>query len=199
MNRLCVYCGSSPGKSPDYTDAAKSLAAALVDRNIGLVYGGANVGIMGQIADAVIACGGEVTGIMPQFLVDKEVAHHGLTDLKIVHSMHERKSLMEDLAEGFIALPGGLGTLEELFEVLTWAQLGFHKKPCALLNIRNYYDHLAVFLDHALEEQFIQPSHRNMLLVDDDPSRLLNAMEDYQSPMSALEALNGKWIGRDKT
>jgi uncharacterized protein (TIGR00730 family) len=179
MKKVCVYCGSSSGRRPEYSYAARSLAKALTLRGIGLVYGGASVGIMGEIADAVLAGGGEVIGVIPQALVDKEVAHNGLTELKVVGSMHERKQVMMDLSDGFIALPGGLGTQEELFEVLTWSQLGFHKKPCGLLNVEGYYDKLCSFLDHAVDEQFVKTHHREMLLVDDSPEKLLTLMEAY--------------------
>ena len=179
MKKVCVYCGSSSGKRPEYRYAARSLAKALTLRGIGLVYGGASVGIMGEIADAVLADGGEVIGVIPQALVDKEVAHDGLTELKVVESMHERKTIMMDLSDGFIALPGGLGTQEELFEVLTWSQLDFHKNPCGLLNVEGYYDKLCSFLDHAVEEQFVKTHHREMLLVEDSPEKLLTLMEAY--------------------
>lgn len=191
MNRICVYCGSRPGKRPEYALAAHQLAKELVQRSIGLVYGGAHVGIMGQLADAVLAQNGEVIGIIPQALVDKEVAHYGLTELRIVASMHERKAMMADLADGFIALPGGLGTLEELFEILTWAQLGLHRKPCGLLNIDGYYDGLAAFLDHAVNEQFVKIVDRSMLLIESQPHKLLNSMVSYQAP--SVE----QWIGAD--
>ena len=179
MKKVCVYCGSSAGKRPEYAYAARSLAKALTQRGIGLVYGGASVGIMGEIADAVLAGGGNVIGVIPQALANKEVAHEGLTELKIVGSMHERKQVMMDLSDGFIALPGGLGTQEELFEVLTWSQLGFHKKPCGLLNVEGYYDKLCSFLDHAVEEQFVKTHHREMLLLEDSPEKLLTLMEAY--------------------
>ena len=179
MKKVCVYCGSSLGKRPEYAYAARRLAKALTLQGIGLVYGGASVGIMGEIADAVLAGGGEVIGVIPQVLVDKEVAHGGLTELKVVGSMHERKAIMMEISDGFIALPGGLGTQEELFEVLTWSQLGFHKKPCGLLNVGGYYDKLCSFLDHAVEEQFVKTHHREMLLVEDSPEKLLTLMEGY--------------------
>jgi len=179
MKKVCVYCGSSSGRRPEYGYAARSLAKALILRGIGLVYGGASVGIMGEIADAVLAGGGEVIGVIPQALYDKEVAHGGLSELKVVASMHERKQVMMDISDGFIALPGGLGTQEELFEVLTWSQLGFHNKPCGLLNIEGYYDKLCSFLDHAVDEQFVKTHHREMLLVDDSPDNLLTMMEAY--------------------
>lgn len=177
MKKICVFCGSSPGKQPEYIEVARKLAVALTKREIGLVYGGASVGIMGEIADAVLSSGGEVIGVIPQALVDKEVSHKGLSELKVVASMHERKAVMAQLSDGFIALPGGLGTLEELFEVLTWAQLGFHEKPCGLLNVNGYYDQLCFFLDHAVEEEFVKTSHRKMLLTGDSPEALLSLME----------------------
>ena len=193
MKRICVYCGSNPGKSIEFLESARSLARELVQREICLVYGGASVGIMGEIADTVLAGGGEVIGVIPQALVDKEVSHAGLSELKIVNSMHERKEIMADISAGFIALPGGLGTIEEIFEVLTWAQLGFHKKPCALLNVKGYYDKLTQFLNHAVAEGFIANTHREMLLVEEEPQRLLEIMAAYSAP--AVD----KWIGRDET
>lgn len=188
MKRICVYCGSSSGKSPEYIESAHALAEALVERGIGLVYGGASVGIMGAIADTVLDHGGEVIGVIPQSLVEKEVSHHGLTELKVVASMHERKAAMAEISDGFIALPGGLGTLEELFEMLTWSQLGFHQKPCGILNVKQYFDHLRLFLDHAVEQQFVKDVHRNMLLVEQNPSKLLTLMADYR-PLAV-----GKWM-----
>lgn len=193
MKNICVYCGSSTGKSPEYAEAAQALGKALLARNIGLVYGGASVGLMGIVADTVLAGGGVVTGIIPQALVDKEVSHHGLTELKIVASMHERKAIMADMSDAFIALPGGLGTIEELFEVLTWSQLGFHKKPCGLLNIKQYYDNLLLFLDHVSSEQFVKPIHREMLQVASEPSSLLDMLANYNPP------LVDKLIGRNQT
>ena len=154
----------------------------LVKRGIGLVYGGASVGLMGKIANTVLTGGGQVTGVMPKALVDKEVALNSLQDLRVVSSMHERKALMADLSDGFVGLPGGLGTAEEFFEILTWAQLGFHQKPCGLLNICHYYDDLIAFLDRAVDQKFIRPEHRSMVLVDNDPSALLNRFETYQPP-----------------
>jgi uncharacterized protein (TIGR00730 family) len=191
MKTICVYCGSSSGKNPEYRKAARALATAMVARDIGLVYGGADVGLMGEIANEVLAHGGRVTGIIPQSLIDKEVSHQGLTRLHIVDSMHARKALMAELSDGFIALPGGLGTLEELFEVLTWSQLGFHNKPCGLLNIKQYYDGLAQFLDHAMQEEFIKPSHRDMLINAHSPSQLLDQMANYEPPQVT------KWISHD--
>ena len=193
MKRICVYCGSNPGKSVEFLESARTLAGELVQRDIGLVYGGASVGIMGEIADTVLARGGEVIGVIPQALVDKEVSHTGLTELRIVNSMHERKEIMADLAQGFIALPGRLGTIEEIFEVLTWAQLGFHQKPCALLNVKGYYNQLTQFLDHAVAQGFVTETHRKMLLVEEDPQSLLEVMASYNAP--AVD----KWIGREET
>jgi len=193
MKRVCVYCGSSLGKQAEYIGSARELAKGLTERGIGLVYGGASVGIMGEIADAVLSDGGEVIGVIPQALADKEVAHNGLTELKVVDSMHERKAIMADLADGFIALPGGLGTLEELFEVLTWSQLGLHQKPIGLLNVKAYYEKLRSFLDHAVEEQFVKTSHRALLLVEENPEELLALMENYQPPII------NQWISRDNT
>jgi len=170
-------------------DLAKVLGQELVKNDIGLVYGGASVGIMGEIADTVLAEGGEVVGVIPQALVEKEISHKKLTELRVVESMHERKTMMAEISDGFIALPGGLGTLEELFEVLTWSQLGFHKKPCALLNVEGYYDSLLAFLAHAVDEQFIKPVHHEKLLVESSPIELLLAMSRYQPPSA------DKWIG----
>lgn len=193
MKKICVYCGSSPGLRPEYIAAARFLAEELLARNIGLVYGGAHVGIMGEIADTVLSGGGEVTGIIPKALVEREVSHAGLTELIIVDSMHERKAMMADLSDGFIALPGGLGTIEELFEILTWAQLGFHKKPCGLLNASGYYDHLSAFLDHTVAEGFVMEAHRSMLMVEKNPVTLLDRFATYEPP------LVNKWIGRENT
>ena len=188
MKRMCVYCGSSAGKHPEYSESARALGIALAQRGIELVYGGASVGIMGTLADTVLQAGGKVIGVIPEAIANKEVAHKGLSELKVVGSMHERKSQMAELADGFIALPGGFGTLEELFEILTWSQLGFHKKPCALLNIQGYYNSLQLFLEHAVEQQFIKAVHHDMLLVESEPSKLLARMENYQA------ITEGKWI-----
>jgi uncharacterized protein (TIGR00730 family) len=190
MKRICVFCGSSPGASPRYAELAQRLGAILARRRLTLVYGGGNVGLMGRLADAVLERGGQVIGVIPQALMDLEVGHSGLSDLRIVGSMHERKALMADLADGFIALPGGIGTLEEFCEILTWAQLGMHAKPCGLINVEGYFDHLMTFLDHAVHERFFRPEHRAMVLIEDDPEQLLNRFERYQPPQ--LE----KWIDR---
>jgi uncharacterized protein (TIGR00730 family) len=190
MRRLCVYCGSRPGSQPAYTEAAKHLARTLVKRHIELVYGGASVGTMGVLADTVLAEGGHVIGIIPQAILGREVVHRGLSDLRVVTSMHARKTLMAELSDGFIALPGGLGTLDEVFEILTWGQLGLHQKPCGLLNIRDYYRSLIDFLDHAVSERFITDVHRAMLLVEEEPERLIERFERYKAPTVA------RWVDR---
>lgn len=182
MNRLCVYCGSSPGSGDTYIDAAKELARLLVASGIELVYGGASMGTMGVLADTILESGGKVSGVIPQSLHDKEVAHGGLTELHVVNSMHERKSLMAVLSDGFLAMPGGYGTLEEIIEVLTWGQLQFHGKPCGLLNIGGFFDHLVAYLDHATQEGFLREEHRQMLLVANTPARLLDLFDHYEAP-----------------
>jgi len=192
MRRLCVFCGSSMGVSPVYRAAAEALGTALAERGIGLVYGGARVGLMGVVADAALAAGGEVTGVIPQALVDREIGHSGLSDLRLVGSMHERKALMASLADAFVALPGGIGTFEELFEMWTWTQLGSHAKPCGLLNVAGFYDRLLGFLDHVVGEGFLKPVHREMLLVGDEPGALLDALA------SARITSDVKWIGPDE-
>lgn len=166
-----------------YVEAARNLGRILAENKIGLVYGGARVGIMGEIAVSVIENGGEVIGIIPKYLAEKEVAFTDLTDLRIVGSMHERKALMAELSDGFIAMPGGLGTIEEIFEALTWAQLGLHDKPCGLLNVDGYYDKLLEFMDHTVEQKFIRPENRSMILVDDDPEKLLVKFSNYTAPV----------------
>ena len=183
MNRLCVYCGGSGGASDAFARVARELARLLVDSNIGLVYGGSSRGLMGVLADTVLAGGGEVRGVIPAALRDREVAHEGLTELHVVDSMHDRKSLMAVLADGFIALPGGYGTLEEIVEVLTWGQLQFHSKPCGLLNIDGYFDHFLRFLDHAQQSGFLHPRHREMLVVAATPAELLDRFDHYEPPM----------------
>jgi uncharacterized protein (TIGR00730 family) len=180
--RLCVFCGSNAGQDPVYIETAQALGQALAANGIDLVYGGASVGLMGAVADAAMARGGHVIGVMPQALVDKEIAHRSLSDLRVVGSMHERKALMAELADGFIALPGGLGTFEELFEVWTWAQLGYHRKPCALLNAGGFYDKLTDFLDDVVERGFMKPIHRAMLIVEDEPTTLIEAIRAYEPP-----------------
>jgi uncharacterized protein (TIGR00730 family) len=182
MRRLCVFAGSSRGISPRYREAASGLARTLVQRRIGIVYGGGCVGLMGVLADAAMEAGGEVIGVIPTALVAQEVAHQRLTELRVVDSMHQRKALMAELSDGFIALPGGIGTLEELFETLTWLQLGIHKKPCGLLEVDEYWKRLLGFLDHAVQQQFLRPEHRAMLLADSEPSRLLDQLSQWSAP-----------------
>ena len=176
MKSICVYCGANPGASPLYAETARAMAAALVDANLALVYGGGNVGLMGIIADEVLRLGGEVTGVIPTQLVEREVGHTGLTRQFIVKDMHERKAMMSQLSDGFIAMPGGMGTLEELFEMLTWSQLGIHSKPVGLLNAGGFYDKLVDFIAHAREEGFIKPQHAAMLRVSDDPKLLIQKL-----------------------
>jgi len=193
IKTICVYCGSSPGKNPAFLRAAESLAKTLCERGIGLVYGGAAVGVMGAVADAVLSRGGEVIGVIPHNLATKEVAHAGLSELLVVASMHERKARMEELSDGFIALPGGWGTFEEIFEMLTWAQLGMHQKPCGLLNVAGYYDHLFTFLEHAVAENFVRSEHQPMIIMEQDPVSLLDRFRDYTAPRVR------KWLGPDET
>jgi uncharacterized protein (TIGR00730 family) len=182
MKALCVYCGSSLGASPAYVDGARMLAKAMVDDNIALVYGGGNVGLMGVIASEVMRLGGEATGVIPKALMDKEVGHGGLTRLHIVKDMHERKAMMADLSDGFIAMPGGIGTLEELFEVFTWSQLGLHDKPIGLLNVNGYYDGLIAFLEHVVTERFLRPEQASLLVHDNVPRRLLDKLKAFVPP-----------------
>ncbi len=179
MNKICVFTGSSPGRSEEYREKAILLAKELTRRKIDLVYGGANVGLMGVIADKVLEEGGQVVGVMPESLVVKEMVHQGLSHLHVVSSMHERKTLMAELSDGFIAMPGGFGTLDETFEVITWAQLGFHKKPCGLLNVCGFFDDLHTFLKTAAKERFIKEEHLSMLLIESSPGVLLDRFEAY--------------------
>lgn len=182
MQRVCVYCGSSMGSRPEYLAAAQALGKELAQRQLTLVYGGAKVGLMGEVADAVLAHGGQVIGILPKALMTKEIAHEGLTELHIVESMHERKLKMADLADAFIALPGGLGTLEELSEIATWTQLGLHRKPCGVLNILGYYDGFIEFLSHAIQEGFVREEHRYIILNATTPAQLLTQFQNVQLP-----------------
>lgn len=178
--RICVFCGSSEGYRPQYRDVATALGRAIAARDAALVYGGSKVGLMGAVADAVLKAGGSVIGVIPQALVDKEIAHPGLTELHVVGSMHERKAMMADLSTGFVALPGGIGTLEELFEIWTWAQLGYHGKPVGLLDVEGFYAKLLDFLDHQSAEGFVRAEHRNLVIVEEDPTRLLERYAHYQ-------------------
>ncbi len=182
MKRIAVYCGSSPGKNPAYKEAAVSLGKILADRNITLVYGGGSVGLMGILARAVVEQGGNVIGVIPKAIAEMEVAYTDLQDLRIVDDMHSRKALMADLADAFIALPGGLGTVEELMEILTWSQLGFHQKPAGILNIAGFFDPMLAFLERLSEEEFIAPEHKSMLMVDNSPEGLLQRFSEYTPP-----------------
>jgi uncharacterized protein (TIGR00730 family) len=191
VRSVCVFCGSSPGARPAYAEATEELATLLVADGIGVVYGGGGVGLMGKLADAVLALGGEITGVIPDALVDREIGHPGVHDMRTVGSMHERKALMAELSDAFVALPGGIGTLEEIIEVLTWTQLGLHRKPCALLDVAGFYAPLRAFLDHAVAEGFLSDGHRGMLLVDDDVEALLARIERWEAPQLV------KWVERE--
>ncbi len=190
MKSVCVFCGSSSGWNSDYAMAAQLTGRRIAERGLTLVYGGAKVGLMGAVADAALNAGGEVIGVLPEALQHKELAHNGLTRLEVVSSMHERKARMAELSDGFIALPGGAGTLEEIFEIWTWGQLGFHNKPAGFLNVAGYYDKLAAFLDHTVSEAFVKPVHRDMLIFDDNPETLLDTMAAYAPPKAE------KWLER---
>jgi|SRR5579872_4161 len=191
MKRVCVFCGSSEGSQPEYRACAEELSVELSRRSIGLVYGGGNVGLMGAIADAVLKAGGEAIGVIPEHLMTREIGHKGLMKLHIVHSMHERKALMADLSDAFIALPGGFGTLEEFCEVLTWSQLGLHTKPCGIVNVLSYYTPLLAMLDHAVEQRFLKPQNRALVLARDTPSQLLQAFAEWR-PVHVE-----KWLDRE--
>lgn len=193
MQRICVFCGSNYGVNPAYAEAAREVGRALVRRGIGLVYGGGRIGLMGEVANAALAAGGEVIGVIPEALFAKELGHEGLSELRVVASMHERKGTMADLSDGFITLPGGFGTMEEFFEVLTWGQLGLHRKPCGLLNVDGYYDTLLALFDSFVGERFARPEHRSFIIDESDPERLLERLESYQAP----ELI--KWIADDET
>ena len=193
MNAVCVFCGSHTGSDPAYAEAARVLGRTLAERGTTLVYGGGHVGLMGVLADAALGAGGEVIGGMPKALVEREIGHTGLTKLHVVSSMHERKAMMSELSEGFIALPGGNGTLEEFFEVLTWAQLGEHGKPCGLLNVAGYYDPLLAVFDRMVEKEFLKAEHRKLVLVERDIPALLERFDGYEPPTSI------KWIGPSET
>jgi uncharacterized protein (TIGR00730 family) len=190
MQRVLVFCGSSPGSRPGYTAAGAELGRLLADRGLGVVYGGASVGLMAAVADAALERGGEVIGVIPRLLLDREIAHTGLTDLRITETMHERKQLMADLADAVIALPGGIGTMDELFEMFTWSQLGLHRKPIGLLNVENYWDGLLAFIEHMVAERFLWAEQRNTLLVERSPGALLDRFATYE-PRE-----HGKWVDR---
>ncbi len=191
MKRICVFCGSSPGSRPEYRAAAEDMGAELVRHNIGLVYGGGNVGLMGVLADAVLKAGGEAQGVIPEHLMAREVGHNGLTKLHVVRSMHERKALMADLSDAFVALPGGFGTLEEFCEVVTWTQLGLHAKPCGILNVLGYYTPLLAMFDHAVEERFLKTENRGLVLARDSVVGLLQALAEWR-PVRVE-----KWLDRE--
>jgi uncharacterized protein (TIGR00730 family) len=193
MKRVCVFCGSSVGNRDEYRQSAIQMGNTLATRGIGLVYGGGNVGLMGIVADAVLAGGGEVIGVIPRSLADREIAHTGVTELRVVDSMHTRKAMMADLADAFVAMPGGVGTFEEFFEVVTWTQLGLHRKPCGLLNSAGFYTPLAAFIDQAVTEGFIKPIHRASIVVESEPAALLDAMSKIDLPDVP------KWIRREET
>ena len=192
MQSLCVFCGANVGTRPEYAEAARTVGRMLADQGIRLIYGAGNIGLMGILADSCLAAGGKVIGVIPDALVRHEVAHQALTELRVVNSMHERKAMMADLSEAFMALPGGLGTFEELFEIWTWAQLGLHRKPLGLLNVSGYYDPLIALANHGLQEGFLRQQHLDTLLVDTDPQRLLTALEGF------VPAFTPKWIERDQ-
>jgi uncharacterized protein (TIGR00730 family) len=184
MNRICVYCGSKPGTRKEYLESAENLAHALLARGIGLVYGGASIGLMGKVADTMIENGGEAIGVIPDSLFDNEIAHSGLTELITVENMHQRKECMASLADGFVALPGGFGTMEEVFEAITWCQLKIHVKPVGLLNVCGYYDLLSEFIHYAVDQEFIRPRHRNLYTMHHDPDSLLDTMGRIFEKMS---------------
>jgi uncharacterized protein (TIGR00730 family) len=189
---VCVYCGSSSGINPVYSDVAKALGRALVKQNLSLVYGGGHVGLMGIVADAVLEAGGDVTGVIPKALMDTEVGHDHLTRLLVVKDMHERKALMAEQADGFITMPGGIGTLEELFETLTWAQLGFHEKPIGLLNVAGFYDPLIEFLNHQTSQGFLRAEHKDLLLVETEPDSLIEQLKNFTMPEGV------SWLSRQR-
>ena len=193
MKSICVFCGSSPGRRTEYHAAARALGAALAMHEIKLVYGGGRVGIMGILADAVLAAGGSVTGVIPDHLWEREVGHTGLSELHIVHSMHERKAMMANLSDAFVAMPGGVGTLEEFFEIWTWGQLGLHKKPFGILNVAGYYTPLVQLIDHMVTERFLPEQHRALVLIDDNPARLLTRLSTHRP-----ETFD-KWISAEET
>jgi uncharacterized protein (TIGR00730 family) len=193
LKTVAVFCGSSLGSDTDYAAAAETLGTMLAEQGVGLVYGGGNIGLMGKLATAALAAGGHVTGVIPKFLMEKEIGKIELPDLRIVQSMHERKALMAELSDGFVALPGGFGTLEEFCEILTWSQLGLHQKPFGLLNTAGFYDHFLAFIDNAVARQLIRPKHRELLLTATEPAELLERMRDFRP------GLTSKWITPERT
>lgn len=195
IKSLCVFCGSNPGQGDDYLTAARDLGTALARRGIALVYGGGSVGLMGAVANATLRVGGRAIGVIPKSLWDMEVGHRSLSDLHIVESMHERKAMMAELADAFMVLPGGIGTLEEFFEIWTWAQLDFHRKPVGVLDVGGYYGGLFTFLDHMVQQGFLKPQHRGRVLVDQDPRALLNSLGNWQAPETPAD----KWLDLERT
>lgn len=193
MRRVCVYCGSNPGRVSEYVAAGQRLGSLLAEAGLGVVYGGASIGVMGAVANAALAGGAEVIGVIPSALATREVAHPGLSEMVVVESMHERKARMAELSDAFVALPGGWGTIEEIFEALTWAQLGLHRKPCGLLNVAGYFDHLEAFLEHAMGEAFVRAEYRPMMMVEEDPETLLQRFRTYEAPRVR------KWITKEET
>ena len=194
MRRICVYAGSNPGARPEYAEGAAALATLMAERGIGLVYGGGRLGLMGVLADTVLAAGGEAIGVIPQALFDREIGHTGLTELRVVGSMHERKAAMAELADAFVAVPGGIGTLEELIEVYSWSQLGIHAKPCGVLDIAGFYAGFAAFLDQLVEERFVRVEHRAGLLSDADPAALLDRLAAWRPPAGV-----NKWLDLERS
>ena len=192
MTRICVFCGSNVGEDDAYRQSAAELGTLLTQHNAGLVFGGGSVGLMGVVADAVLAAGGEVIGVIPQMLATKELLHTGVLDMRCVANMHERKALMAELSDAFIALPGGYGTFEELFEVITWAQLGMHRKNIGLLNVAGYFDPLVRLIDHAIQESFIKPAHRDLIVVEERPDVLLRRLAEHELPSVR------KWMGPEE-
>lgn len=188
MKSICIFLGANPGNDPKYADAARAMGRELARRNITTVYGGSNMGLMGILAESAMEAGGNVVGVIPRSLVQKEVAHTGLSELHIAESMHERKALMAELSDGFIAMPGGIGTMDEIFEIFTWAQLGFHTKPCGLLNVDGYYDPLLGFLDNVVNEGFLKGMHREKLVTGTTPSEIIDAFAYYEPPTGS------KWV-----
>ena len=193
MENICVFCGANAGIGTIYAEAARALVRAIAGRGLRIVYGGGNIGLMGVLAEAALAAGVHVTGVIPRALLEREVGHRGLVDLRVVNSMHERKALMAELADAFIALPGGLGTFEETFEMLTWTQLGIHRKPCGVLNVAGFYDNLIAFLEHAAVAGFLKSEHRDMLVVEYEPQVLLERLAAQRLPEVK------RWIERDQT
>lgn len=193
LKKICVFCGSSSGRRLEYTKAAQAMGMELARRELTLVYGGGSTGLMGTVADSALKMGGRVIGVIPRGLATKELAHPGLTEMRVVETMHERKALMAELSDASIALPGGFGTFEEFFEILTWSQLGYHRKPCAILNIEKYFDPVRDLLDHAVTEEFVRHDHRTLVIEETDPARLLDAIETWEAPNLK------RWINAEQT